>query len=396
MTHKERMMAAVKGLPSDRIPWAPRMDLWYIANRANGTLPKRFQNMNTVEIARELGVACHSLRADYTLPRKKEDLMFRALGLDNHPDYPYRVELHDFPVRFEHDDENLLTWIKTPAGEIHTHIRQSTEMLKDGISLPFVLSYPIRKIEDAEAVALFFEHLEVISTPENYRSFQNRLGDQGLAVANGLHVASPIHFMLHDLMAMDNFYYFYIDYPDVMARLAERMNSFFEKALDAVMASSCETFLWGGNYDQSTTYPAFFSKELVPWLRKTGKRAEAGGKYSISHTDGENLDLLPLYPDAGFQIAESVCSAPMTKTSLKEFRKGVGENITVWGGLPAVALMEDMMSESEFDSYMDGVFSELDGGRRLILGVSDNVPPAASLSRMEKIKKRIEDYGPVL
>ena len=140
-------------------------------------------------------------------------------------------------------------------------------------------------------------------------------------MANGLHVASPIHFMLHDLIAMDNFYYFYIDYPEIMASLAERMNSFFEKALDAVMACECETFLWGGNYDQSTTYPAFFSKELVPWLRKAGKRAAAGGKYSISHTDGENLDLLPLYPDAGFQIAESVCSAPMTKTTLKEFRK---------------------------------------------------------------------------
>ena len=40
MTHRERMLAAIRGEPTDQLPWAPRMDLWYIAQRARGTLPK--------------------------------------------------------------------------------------------------------------------------------------------------------------------------------------------------------------------------------------------------------------------------------------------------------------------------------------------------------------------
>ena len=31
MTHRERMLAALRGEPSDRLPWIPRLDLWYSA-----------------------------------------------------------------------------------------------------------------------------------------------------------------------------------------------------------------------------------------------------------------------------------------------------------------------------------------------------------------------------
>jgi len=61
------MLAAMRGESTDQIPWAPRMDLWYTALRARGTVPDRFAGMNTAEIADELGVGCHAVRADYTM-----------------------------------------------------------------------------------------------------------------------------------------------------------------------------------------------------------------------------------------------------------------------------------------------------------------------------------------
>ena len=42
MTRKDRMLAAIRGEPTDRIPWAPRLDLWYRANRRAGTLPPQY------------------------------------------------------------------------------------------------------------------------------------------------------------------------------------------------------------------------------------------------------------------------------------------------------------------------------------------------------------------
>ena len=58
------MLATIRGEPTDRIPWAPRMDLWYIALRARDTVPERFAGLNTAEMADELGAACHAVGAE--------------------------------------------------------------------------------------------------------------------------------------------------------------------------------------------------------------------------------------------------------------------------------------------------------------------------------------------
>ena len=123
MTHYERMMRTLRGEPTDKIPWAPRMDLWCISLRARQELPATFSGQNTAEIADVLNVACHAVRADFTQTRDPRDLALRGFALDNHQDYPYRVEMHDFPVEFHHDDENLRTTIRTPKGEITTHLQ---------------------------------------------------------------------------------------------------------------------------------------------------------------------------------------------------------------------------------------------------------------------------------
>ena len=44
---------------------------------------------------------------------------------------------------------------------------------------------------------------------------------------------------------------------------------------------------------------------------------------------------------------------------------------------------------------MDQLFTELGTGERLILGVSDNVPPDVNPSRLEQIKQWIKAFGPV-
>jgi hypothetical protein len=49
-----------------------------------------------VEIAQTLDVACHAVGADFTIPNGR-DISLRSLGLDNHSDYPYRVEFQNLP-----------------------------------------------------------------------------------------------------------------------------------------------------------------------------------------------------------------------------------------------------------------------------------------------------------
>jgi hypothetical protein len=278
---------------------------------------------------------------------------------------------------------------------VTTCLQLTAEMARAGISLSFVKAYPIRSTDDFEAVAQVFDHLEVIPTPEAYARFQRRIGDRGLAVANGPLAASPIHLLLHDLVPMDQFFYLYADERDALYRLVERIAPFFEKMLDAAVACDAEVIFWGANYDQDLTWPPFFKAEIAPWLKRVSDRAHAAGKLLLTHTDGENRDLLSLYPPCGFDVAESVCPRPMTHCTLAEIRAGMETKTIVWGGIPSVALLDDAMDSRAFEAYLDGLFGGLETGERLILGVSDNVPPDANLSRLDRIKERIEAFGPV-
>lgn len=391
MSHRERMLATIRGQPTDQLPWAPRMDLWAIALRARGTLPAQFVGKNMVEVAKILGVACHSIGGDVTLPAGRDNRL-RGLGIDNHADYPYRVELRGLPIESSDDGEELRTRIHTSVGDVFMHLHRSQRMAQDGISLPFVKAYPLRSVDDFDAVAEIFEHLEVIPTPDAYHQFHERIGDQGLAVARGPVAASPVHLILHELAALDQFYYLYHDERQRIHALAKRIEPFFEKVLDVLAASEAEVVFWGANYDQDVTWPPFFAAEIAPWLKKVSDRLHAAGKFVLTHTDGENKRLLPLYPACGFDVAESFCPPPMSKTPLADMLAGLRPKTTVWGGVPAVALLNSSMSDPVFERYLDELFASIGAGDHLILGVSDNVPPDANLERLAEIKRRVEHF----
>ena len=54
-THKERILAAARGESVDRIPFVPRLDIWYNANKYAGTLPEAYEDSSMDDIARSQG-----------------------------------------------------------------------------------------------------------------------------------------------------------------------------------------------------------------------------------------------------------------------------------------------------------------------------------------------------
>ena len=63
MTDRERILAVLAGRRPDRIPWIPRLLLWYNAHSRAGTLPARYRGMTLREVERDLGVGTPARRA---------------------------------------------------------------------------------------------------------------------------------------------------------------------------------------------------------------------------------------------------------------------------------------------------------------------------------------------
>ena len=389
-TYRERMLAVINGRPLGPVPFAPRMDLWYIANRARGTLPPGYEGLTMAQLADVLGVACHAVRADFTMPIEDQDWALRAFGVENHPDFPYRVELRGLPIRFTREGDLMRTEIDTSAGTVTTIQERSNAMLVNGESDAHVLEYPIKSADDIEAVSEVFEHMEVIPTPQGYRAFHERVGDRGIAVAAGSIAAAPIHFFLHDLASIEQFMYLWVDERDRLLEAARRLEPFYETCLEATIACGAEVVYWGANFDQGVTWPPFFGEQLAPWLTRVGARLRAAGMALLCHTDGENRMLMPLYRECGMDVAESVCPSPMTQLSLAELRAGMPPEVTVWGGVSSVALLESSMNDSSYGALLDDLTDVLADPRRMILGVSDNVPPDMSFKRLTMMASRFQ------
>ena len=393
MNYADALLAALSGEELEGVPFAPRLDLWYIANRARGTLPESLRDLDLPGLARAIGVACHALKADLTLPRPPEDYVLLGFGLENHAHYPFRFTWDDLNVDYQVERDRMTTTVVTPSGELRVEMEHSDSMLRDGVSMPFVHRYPLQSVEDIEPLCHVFEHVQVASAPEGFHGFAEHVGETGLPIASGMPAASPMHLILHNLAPMDTFWYLYMDELEAMERLATAIDRVYRAVLEATLACPARIFYWGSNYDQRVTHPPFFEKEILPWLSHACERAHAAGKRLLTHADGDNGPLLERYIAAGVDVLESVCTEPMIPVSMAELRQRTAKRCALWGGIPSVALVRERYNDKAFDRFLGNFFSQIGDGRHLVVGVSDNVPPDADLRRLEQIQARCRRFG---
>ncbi|MBD3305266.1 hypothetical protein GF339_02835, partial [candidate division KSB3 bacterium] len=156
-----------------------------------------------------------------------------------------------------------------------------------------------------------------------------------------------------------------------------------------------DVLMIGSNYDSTIQSPPFFREHIMPSLVKYGERLHQRGKFLLTHTDGENKGLLDLYVASQFDIADSICPAPMTKLSLQEIRAAFNGQITIWGGIPSICFLESSMTQYEFERYLDEAFESIGDGTRFIVSIADTTPPEAKFDRIKALIAATKQFGPV-
>ena len=118
-----------------------------------------------------------------------------------------------------------------------------------------------------------------------------------------------MQYIMKHLMHQETFFYALADYPDKLEWLAERIDPYLRALCAAAAGSEAELVLVGSNYDQSMTPPPFFRRYLAPHLRRAAGELHSVGKYLLTHTDGENRRLIPIYLETQFDVADLHLSA---------------------------------------------------------------------------------------
>ena len=388
MTDRERVLTTIRGGIPDRIPWVPRLEFWYRSRLRTGTMPAELAGLTLREIADRLGVGFYASVPDFTERQEETDMADRALGIFNVPVLAHRVTLEGVERRMTRSGRQTITEYHTPVGSVRTAEVFTEEMLAGGASVPWVSEHAIKRPGDFGAVAFIFSHLKVESR-SGYVERRKAVGDRGVAVAYVIGTACPIHHIMKELMPLEDFFYGMHDCPEKIQRLAAEMEPYYSQMKQLAADSEAEIVMLGGNYDDSITHPRFFEEHIFPALHGYAAALHARGKYLMTHTDGENRRLIPLYLRTGFDIADSLCPAPMTRMSLAEIRAALADRITIWGGIPSVLLCRHSCEDSAFREWVDKLIERYGYGSRFVLGVSDMVTGDADWGRLAYITERV-------
>ena len=391
MSHRKRILDAIRGVASEQVPWAPRLDFWYRAQKRARTLPGELRGLDAAGIARRIGAAVYATIPDFTTSAEGEGN--RTLGLMNWADCPYDIEFDGVERRISMNGPETVIEYRTAAGTLRTAAILTDEMLDGGASVSWITAHAIRRPEDFKVVGEIFSRIRVVGRPERYIRFKESVGEDGVAVAHAIGAACPVHLIMKELMPTEKFFYALSDRPEAVERLAEQIEPVFARIRQIVADLPAEVVYLGANYDDGITHPAFYRKYFLPHLQSYADELHAHGKYLMTHTDGENRRLLQAYLDTGFDVADSVCPFPMTRCRIEELRAAVAGRITIWGGIPSIMLCPHSASESEFRAFVDALVEQCSGGTRFVLGVSDMVTADADWDRVAYVGEAARRAG---
>ena len=368
MTNRERLLAILDGRPPDRIPWIPRLLLWYNAHKKAGTLPERYRNMTLREIERDLG-----------------------LGTPARDGHIYRTELHGVEVRERWlNDMELRTEYYTPFGMVSTLFRGSYFLRQQDIQ-DLQVEFMLKRREDYAVVEYIIEHTEYIPTYDAYLAYEREIGDDGYPIVQ---IGDcPFHHFLRALCGYNNAYYHLHDYPNEVEHLLALLTQRDRDIVWPLMAASpARLFLHGMHFSSQMTPPPIYRRYIEPYYQELSALMHQRGKHLAMHGDNDTRHILENIARSGYDMVECFATYPMVGTTLAEARAAWGKRIIIWGGVPST-LLEPHYSEDEFEAYMDDLFLTIAPGDAFILGVADNVLPGAKIERVRRITEIVEERG---
>lgn len=398
MTHRERILRVIQGEMVDKIPYVPRIDLWYNANQRAGTLPEKHKNRSADEIALAEGWALHKIVPEFLKPDSSEDIVHRGLGLVHLKEYTYRFEFSpDIDIIMEGDADQMRVVYETPRGSVSTTHGYTEEMKDAGASAPWIQEHAIKGPGDYKVLAHIFGNMTFKPDYDRFVRWESEIGDHGLALEStpALNAGSPMHYIQKVLIDATQFFIHYNDYKNEMAELVEALTHCYAQLLPILADSPAKAVYWDANVDSMITYPAYLKKDLLPWWQKAAEIFHTRDKLLFIHPDGENNLLMDILADCGADVCEAVTPYPMTKVGIDEYydrwcRSG---KLTIWGGIPESILLEKSATEEDFKAYLDHLFKVIVPGDRFIAGIGDTTPPGAVFDRLVRLGERIETEG---
>lgn len=364
MTRKQRILAAARKQPADKLPFGARIDVWYNYHAGHDTLPEKYKGRSIPEILRDLGAG----------------IQVRLLRV-------WRYDYRGVEVVSREEPPHTTTEFRTPRGTVTL---KTVFTPQEGPWIVYEVEHPFKSESDYPVIEYILENTVLVPDATKYYELEKAVGEDGL-VATGMDLYSPMQRIMRFWMGYTTFFYQLRDNPARVERLYELEKELAKRKLQTLADSPVEMPMLCANWSDDIHTP-IFRKYFVPWFREAVEFLHARGKVTQVHTDGEMKRLIPLFLETGVDVAEAWSPVPMTSVTTAELRKAWGDSVTIWGGVPSM-LFGSQYSDEEFDAYILNLFKEIAPGYSFIVGMGDNLPFDGKLERIARIVELIEKHG---
>ncbi|MFH0796272.1 MAG: uroporphyrinogen decarboxylase family protein [Candidatus Omnitrophota bacterium] len=357
MTKRENYTRILKKERAERLPFVPNFDHWLNVNRTNKTLPKEYQDMSRNDIVRAVG-----------------GTIWARTGVI---ETSYSPEIE---VTKSESGDRIITEYRTPVGTVRTLHQYATDLTR----ALFLKEHWVKKVDDIRVVKYIAEHIRYSLNTDPFLQSEREVGEDGLSLVSPPLCLPYIEFGKNDA-GWERGIYLFADYQKEVEELMEVYTFKAEEAARLLASSPVLVVHQGDNMDEWTTPPGTFRKYAIPFYRRIAHILHQAGKIYEVHWCGRTEHLLPFVPECDIDVVEAMATRPMSRLTIPEALKLVGENVVIQGGIPSVLLCSQGGSRQDFKDYLENLLPGVPHGYRFALGMGDNVPPDADFERVKMV-----------
>ena len=322
MTHLAQLNRdVVFGQSGGRIIWQPRIGCWYSDKLFAGEpLPERYQGMSLAEIYRSLGCS-DRLYGWY-------NRCFRRIE-------PKGIERTQESL----NETDVKTTIRTPIG---TQVRVDRRTPNSPSMIH--IKWEVETEQELQVAAWIEENTTWAWDQAHYEQSLAQVGD--LEAPTMYMPRMNIQSLYLEKMGVQRGVYALYDRPDAIAAYFRALEESHDRLIDVINASPVEIINFGENVHSGTLSPPLFKRFHLPACQHRAERLHAAGKFVYSHWDGDCGPLLPYAHETGLDGIEAITPKPQGDVTLEEIKEGLGDDMFLLDGIPAVYFDETFPVET--------------------------------------------------
>jgi len=360
MNFRQRLLAVLHGERPDVMPWFADLTYWYHAQKLAGALPTEYEgDEGFIKLHAEHNVGYY--------------LGYASASSSTHENVSVSTETEG--------DVTTTRW-QTPVGEIHGQKRFLPETASSAPT-----KWPVEALEDLRVLRYIADATRTTPTYERYELLKRLSGGQGHPTV--LPPRSPISQMLAQWTGAANLAYLAADAPEELEATLHALGRAADGAYEAILGCDTPFVELPDNLSGEVVTSLFERYQFDYYLARIAPLHAAGKKVG-THLDGTMHGILPLLVKTGLDFIESITPKPTGDVAVEDLRELAGPDLILFGGMPG-ALLSRIYTEEDVRRQVAQIVEHHWEDGKFILGVADQVPPDADMSRLPMITDLLEE-----